>query len=140
MSAGRTLSSERADPCPTTPTAGRRAPAQSTRQIALAVALARHLSRRRRCSAEIIVGDNAITQADLDQKVAQQRANRRNQPELDIDGPDALKAELGASTECVLSVEGEPDRYAVTVTVKEVNEDTKKAHLDIEVAKEPLKK
>ncbi len=47
---------------------------------------------------------------------------------------------MAASTECVLSVEGEPDRYAVTVAVNEVDEDTNEAHFDIEVAKEPLKK
>ncbi len=99
-----------------------------------------YLSRRRRLQRRSHCGDNAISEADLEQEVAQQLASQTNQPEPDIDCPDGLKAEVGASTECVLSVEGEPDRYAVTVAVNEVDEDTNEAHFDIEVAKEPLKK
>ncbi len=140
MSAGRTLTSERADPYPTRPTAGRRAPTQATRHIPLAVALAAICLAGVGCSAEVTVGDNAISEADLEQEVAQQLASQTNQLEPDIDCPDGLKAEVAASTECVLSVEGGPDRYAVTVAVNEVDEDTNEAHFDIEVAKEPLKK
>jgi hypothetical protein len=109
MSAGRTLTSERADPYPTRPTAGRRAPTQATRHIPLAVALAAICLAGVGCSAEVTVGDNAISEADLEQEVAQQLASQTNQPEPDIDCPDGLKVEVGASTECVLSVEGEPD-------------------------------
>lgn len=106
----------------------------------LAVALAAFCLTAVGCSAEVGIGDNVISESDLEDEVAQQLAKQVNQPEPDIDCPDGLKAEVGASTQCVLSVKGDSDRYAVTVTVNEVDESTKEAHFDIEVGNEPLEK
>lgn len=83
-------------------------------------------------------GEKEVSEAEIEEQVATQLAAQvTTQPKPDIDCPGPLKAEVGATLDCVLSVQGEPDRYPVKVEVKSVEDD--KATFDIEVGNEPIK-
>lgn len=82
-------------------------------------------------------GEKEVAEAEVEEQVATQLAAQTNNPKPDIDCPGPLKAEVGATLECVLSVQGDTDRYPVKVEVKSV--DAKKASFDIEVGDQPIK-
>ena len=84
------------------------------------------------CSA----GTKQVSSDEVEAQVAKQLAEEVNQPEPDISCPTDLKAEVGASIECELSVEGDDDIYPVTVTVTKVKDDGT-VDFDAEVGEEP---
>ena len=81
-------------------------------------------------------GQNEISEAELEASVATQLAEEVNQPEPDIDCPGPLEAEVGATTECELSVDGDDAIYPVSVEVTSVDGDT--ANYEVEVGTEPI--
>ena len=80
-------------------------------------------------------GQSEISEADLEASVATQLAEEVDQPEPNIDCPGPLEAEVGATTECELSVDGDDAIYPVTVEVTAV--DGENATYDVEVGTEP---
>ena len=81
-------------------------------------------------------GQSEISEADLEAAVATQLAEEVNQPEPNIDCPGPLEAEVGATTECELSVDGDDAVYPVAVEVTSVDGDS--ANYSVEVGTEPL--
>ena len=80
-------------------------------------------------------GENLIAQEDLEQEVATQLAAAVDQPEPNISCPGDLEAEVGATTECELSVDGDDAVYPVTVEVTSAEDGD--AEFEIEVGETP---
>lgn len=80
-------------------------------------------------------GADVIEKAELESTVAKQLAEEADQPEPDIDCPGDLEAEVGATMECDLTVEGDDDVYPVTVKVTSIEDD--KANYSVEVGDAP---
>lgn len=74
---------------------------------------------------------SSIDEAELESKVASQLAETTGQEEPNVDCPSDLDAEVDATIECELTVDGEDAVYPVTVTVTELDGDV--ANFDIEV-------
>ena len=68
-------------------------------------------------------GGGAIDESELEASVAEQLAAETGQPEPNIDCPGDLEAEVGATTECDLSVDGDDAVYPVAVEVTSVEGD-----------------
>ena len=81
-------------------------------------------------------GQSEISEAELEATVATQLAEEVDQPEPNIDCPGPLAAEVGATTECELSVDGDDAVYPVAVEVTSIDGDS--ANFDIEVGTEPI--
>ena len=80
-------------------------------------------------------GAGAVKEADVETAVAAQLAEETGQPEPDIDCPNDLDAEVGATMECDLTVEGDDAVYPVTVEVTSVEDG--KANYSVEVGEAP---
>ncbi|HUR49849.1 MAG TPA: DUF4333 domain-containing protein [Acidimicrobiales bacterium] len=76
-------------------------------------------------------GAGAVKESDVESAVAAQLAEETDQPEPDVDCPDDLKAEVGATMECDLTVEGDDAVYPVTVKVTSIEDG--KANYSVEV-------
>lgn len=82
------------------------------------------------------VGEEQVAEADVEQEVSEQLGEEVGGAPPDIDCPDDLAAEVGASMECVLSVEGDDARYPVAVEVTSAEDGD--ATFDVEVLDEPI--
>ena len=80
-------------------------------------------------------GAGAIEESEVEASVATQLAEETDQPEPDIDCPGDLDAEVGATMECDLTVEGDDDVYPVTVEVTSVEDG--RANYSVEVGDAP---
>ena len=80
-------------------------------------------------------GAGAVKEADVESAVAAQLAAETDQPEPDVDCPDDLDAEVGATMECDLTVEGDDAVYPVTVKVTSIEDG--KANYSVEVGEAP---
>ena len=80
-------------------------------------------------------GAGAIKESEVEASVAAQLAEETDQPEPDIDCPGDLKAEVGETMECDLTVEGDDAVYPVTVEVTSVEDG--KANYSVEVGEAP---
>ena len=80
-------------------------------------------------------GSNAIDEAELEASVATQLAAETGQAEPNIDCPGDLPAEVGAQTECELTVDGDDAVYPVAVEVTAVEDGT--ASYNVEVGDAP---
>lgn len=80
-------------------------------------------------------GAGAVPEADVESSVAKQLAAETDQPEPDIDCPGDLDAEVGASMECDLTVDGDDNVYPVTVKVTSIEDG--KANYSVEVGEAP---
>ena len=80
-------------------------------------------------------GAGAIEESEVEASVAAQLAEETDQPEPDIDCPGDLDAEVGATMECDLTVEGDEAVYPVTVEVTSVKDGT--ANYSVEVGEAP---
>lgn len=89
------------------------------------------------CNAEVSVGSKTIDEAELETAVATQLAEQLGQDPPNIDCPGDLDAEVGATTTCELTAQGEDIVYDVSVTVTAIDEETDRADFDISVADEP---
>ncbi|SEE75731.1 DUF4333 domain-containing protein [Ruania alba] len=80
----------------------------------------------------------AVSESDLETQTAEelQAMAGEGAPLPTIDCPDDLDAEVGVTMDCVLSVDGEPDQYQVTLTVTSV--DGTDVGWDIQVAETPM--
>lgn len=87
------------------------------------------------CLAAAACGAGAIDEAELETTVAAQLGEEAGQPPPDIDCPGDLDAEVGATMECDLSVEGDSAVYPVTVKVTSVEDG--KANYSVEVGESP---
>lgn len=67
-------------------------------------------------------GAGAIDQADLEANISEQLAEETGEAAPDISCPGDLKAEVGATTECQLSVEGDDTTFPVAVEVTKVED------------------
>lgn len=81
-------------------------------------------------------GAGAIDETELEAAVASQLAAETGQDEPNIDCPGDLDAEVGAETECELSVDGDDAVYPVAVEVTAVEDGT--ASYKVEVGDEPI--
>src|SRR5688500_13882681 len=80
-------------------------------------------------------GAGAVKEADVENAVAAQLAAETDQPEPDVDCPDDLDAEVGATMECDLTVDGDDNVYPVTVKVTSIEDG--KANYSVEVGEAP---
>ena len=80
-------------------------------------------------------GAGAIEEADVEASVAEQLAEETGQAEPNIDCPGDLDAEVGATMECDLTVDGDDAVYPVTVEVTSVEDGT--ANYSVEVGEAP---
>lgn len=80
-------------------------------------------------------GAGPIEESDVESSVAAQLAEKADQPEPDIDCPGDLDAEVGATMECDLTVEGDDAVYPVTVEVTSVKDG--RANYSVEVGEPP---
>lgn len=80
-------------------------------------------------------GAGAIEESDVEASVATQLAEETDQPEPNIDCPGDLDAEVGATMECDLTVDGDDAVYPVTVEVTSVEDGT--ANYSVEVGEAP---
>ena len=80
-------------------------------------------------------GAGAVKEADVESSVAAQLAEETDQPEPNIDCPGDLDAEVGATMECDLTVDGADAVYPVTVKVTSVEDG--KANYSVEVGEAP---
>lgn len=84
------------------------------------------------CSAEASIGGNEVPQDDLEAFVATELAEQSpNAPAPIIDCPGGLEAEVGATIECDLTVEGDDTVLPAYVEVNRVEDGI--ASFDIEV-------
>jgi hypothetical protein len=79
--------------------------------------------------------DGSVSQGDVEQQVAEQLAAQIGSDPPDVSCPGDLDAEVGATMECDLSVEGDSAVYPVQLEVTSVEGDT--VNFDIQVADEP---
>ena len=80
-------------------------------------------------------GAGAIEETEVENSVATQLAEETGQPEPNIDCPGDLDAEVGATMECDLTVEGDDAVYPVTVEVTSVEDG--RANYSVEVGEAP---
>jgi hypothetical protein len=80
-------------------------------------------------------GSNVVPEADVESSVAEQLAAQTDQPEPNIDCPGDLEAEVGATMECDLTVDGDDAVYPVTVEVTSLEDG--KANYNVEVGDAP---
>lgn len=80
-------------------------------------------------------GAGAVEEADVESSVAKQLAAETDQPEPNIDCPGDLDAEVGATMECDLTVDGDDAVYPVTVEVTSIEDG--KANYSVEVGEAP---
>lgn len=80
-------------------------------------------------------GAGAVKESDVESAVATQLAAEADQPEPNIDCPGDLDAEVGATMECDLTVEGDDAVYPVTVKVTSIEDG--KANYSVEVGEAP---
>lgn len=80
-------------------------------------------------------GAGAVEESDVESSVAKQLAAETDQPEPDVDCPGDLKAEVGATMECDLTVDGDDAVYPVTVEVTSLEDG--KANYSVEVGEAP---
>lgn len=90
------------------------------------------------CKASVKVGADEVSEAAVEEQASLQLAKQVGHTPPDIDCPGPLKAEKGATIECVLSVRSEPTRYPVTITVTSIDKGTENANFDIKVGEKPL--
>lgn len=83
------------------------------------------------CSSE-----NTIAEAEVEAAAATELAAATGQDEPNIDCPSDLDAEVGATMECELSVDGDPQVFPVTVTVESIEDGT--ANFSVEVGDAPI--
>lgn len=76
-------------------------------------------------------GGGVIEEADVEASVASELAAQLDQPEPNIDCPGDLKAEVGATMECELTVDGDDTVLPVSVTVESIEDGT--ANYSVEV-------
>jgi hypothetical protein len=77
-------------------------------------------------------GGGVIEEADVEASVAAELAAQLDQPEPNIDCPGDLKAEVGATMECELTVDGDDETVLpVAVKVKSIEDGT--ANYSVEV-------
>jgi len=77
-------------------------------------------------------GGGVLEEADVEASVAAELAAQLDQPEPNIDCPGDLKAEVGASMECELTVDGDDETVLpVAVEVKSIEDGT--ANYSVEV-------
>ena len=81
-------------------------------------------------------GEKQVAEAEVEEQAATQLAAQVNQPKPDIDCPGPLKAEVGATLDCVLTVQGDAQRFPVTVTATSIEGD--KVNFDVQVGDAPL--
>jgi hypothetical protein len=101
----------------------------STSLLVVALALAG-------CSAKASIGTKETPEAEVEDTVATQLAENTGQPKPNIDCPTGLEAKVGTVITCTLSVDGDPKRYPVTVTVDSVADG--RSHFTAKVGTEPL--
>ena len=80
-------------------------------------------------------GAGAIDESEVESSVATQLAEETGQPEPNIDCPGDLDAEVGATMECDLTVDGDDAVYPVEVKVTSVEDGT--ANYSVEVGEAP---
>lgn len=80
-------------------------------------------------------GASVVEESDVESSVAEQLAAQTDQPEPNIDCPGDLKAEVGATMECDLTVDGDDAVYPVTVEVTSLEDG--KANYNVEVGEAP---
>jgi hypothetical protein len=78
---------------------------------------------------------NTVSQAEVEQQAAAELAAAVGADEPNISCPGDLEAEVGATMECDLSVEGDDAVYPVYVEVTSVEGDT--ANFSVEVGDQP---
>lgn len=83
----------------------------------------------------VACGAGAIEESEVEASVATQLAEETGQPEPNIDCPGDLDAEVGATMECDLTVDGDDAVYPVTVEVTSVEDGT--ANYSVEVGEAP---
>lgn len=89
------------------------------------------------CSGEAGVGEDVLDRGELEQNIEEQLAEQfPDAPEPIIECPDELEPEVGATTECELSVDGDDAVYPVAVEVTSAEDG--EAKFDIEVGENPL--
>ena len=97
-------------------------------RVALPAALALALAG---CS-----GTKEVSEADVEDQAATKLAEQVKQPKPNVDCPGPLKAEEGATMDCVLVAQGDTDRYNVKVVVSSIDGDT--VNMTFEVGEAPL--
>ncbi len=65
----------------------------------------------------------AVAREEVEQEAAAQLAAEVDQPEPDISCPEDLEAEVGATMDCELSVEGDDEVFPVRIEVTAVDGD-----------------
>ncbi|WP_148058903.1 DUF4333 domain-containing protein [Bogoriella caseilytica] len=80
-------------------------------------------------------GGAVVEQGEVEAQVADQLEQMVGQ-RPNVDCPGDLEAEVGATMDCVLSEDGHPDEYLVSLTVTSVEDGV--ASWDFQVADEPM--
>jgi len=95
-------------------------PRHSTRSVIGALTIAFAITG---CSGSVSIGDSDVAESEVETVVAEQlAATVDNGVTPNIDCPGDLKAEVGATITCTLTVDGDETSYPVTVEVTEVND------------------
>lgn len=81
-------------------------------------------------------GKKEVSASEVEEQAATQLAAQVNAPKPNVDCPGPLKAEVGATLDCVLTAEGDPTRYPVKIEVTSVEDE--KVNFSVEVGDSPL--
>jgi hypothetical protein len=83
-----------------------------------------------------LTGCSSVLEADTVEQGAADALEAQIGVRPEIDCPDDVDAEVGATAECTLTAPGDPAEYPVTVTVTSVEGDS--ANFDVQVGEAPV--
>ena len=88
------------------------------------------------CSGSVSFGGSAVKGSEVASQVSSELEARVGRAPEKVECPDDLDAEVGATTECILTDSGES--YEVMIEVTSVDEENESVLFDIQVAEEPI--